>query len=256
MSATAPALEARGLDAGYGKIAVVRGMDLHLSPGEVLVLFGSNGAGKTTTVRTLSGLLPTMAGEVRLNGKAVKAPLHVRARMGLSIVTERRALVKTLTVAENLRVVRADVKFALGVFPELGEHMERQAGLLSGGQQQMLSLGRALARRPNVLLIDELSLGLAPIVVNRLLEAVRTAADEGMAVLLVEQHIAKALRIADRVNVLRRGQIVIDGIASDFHGRTNDIVSAYMSADDGDVTSNGKQSSNGEEPRLESDPTV
>jgi len=229
----APILEARGLDAGYGKIAVVRELDLELRAGEVLALFGSNGAGKTTTVRTLSGLLPAKGGEVKLNGETVKAPLHVRARMGLSLVTERRALVKSLSVAENLRVVRADTDRALELFPELNEHLSRKAGLLSGGQQQMLSLARALARRPNVLLIDELSLGLAPIVVNRLLEAVRAAADDGMAVLLVEQHIAKALRISDRVNVLRRGRIVLAGGAKEFHGRIDEIVSAYMAEDGG-----------------------
>jgi len=227
------ALEARGLEAGYGKIAVVRGLDLELRAGEVLCLFGSNGAGKTTTVRTLSGLLPAQAGEVKLNGEATKAPLHVRARMGLALVTERRALVKSLTLTENLSVTRSDLDYAFEMFPELNDHRDRKVGLLSGGQQQMLSLARALARRPEVLLIDELSLGLAPIVVNRLLEAVRKAADDGMAVLLVEQHIGKALRIADRVNVMRRGSIVLEGSAGEFQGRTQDIVSAYMAEDGG-----------------------
>jgi sulfate-transporting ATPase len=238
-------LQACGLDAGYGKLAVIRGLDLELHAGRVIALFGSNGAGKTTTVRTLSGLLPAIGGEVKLGGKAVRTPLHVRARMGLSLVTERRAIVKTLTVSENLRVARADVKHALHIFPELGEHQHRRAGLLSGGQQQMLSLARALARRPNVLLIDELSLGLAPIVVNRLLTAVRNAADDGMAVLLVEQHIDKALGVADRVSVLRRGRVVLDGEASEFRGRTNDIVHAYMSEDEQAV---GKSGLNGNQP--------
>jgi len=230
-------LEAAGLDAGYGKLAVIRGLDLDLHPGEVVALFGPNGAGKTTTVRTLSGLLPAMAGEIRLHGEPVRTPLHQRARLGLSLVTERRAVVKTLTVTENLRVARADVAEALRMFPELREHMDRKAGLLSGGQQQMLSLARALARRPKVLLIDELSLGLAPIVVNRLLDAVRTAADDGMAVLLVEQHVGKALAVADRVKVLRHGRIVLDGQAGAFRGRTNDIVLAYMSDDEDAVAS-------------------
>jgi ABC-type branched-subunit amino acid transport system ATPase component len=227
-----PALQAIGLEAGYGKIAVVRDLDLELRAGEVLCLFGSNGAGKTTTVRTLAGLLSAKGGEVRLGGEPVKSPLHARARMGLSLVTERRALVKTLCVEENLRVTRSDVTYALELFPELNEHLSRPAGLLSGGQQQMLSLARALARRPSVLLIDELSLGLAPIVVNRLLEAVRKAADDGMAVLLVEQHIGKALRIADRVHVLRRGRVVLDGDASRFRDRTNEIVLAYMAEEE------------------------
>ena len=230
-------LEACGLDAGYGRLAVIRGLDLELHPGQIVGLFGANGAGKTTTVRTLSGLLPAMAGDVKLRGETVRTPLHQRARMGLSLVTERRAVVRTLTLAENLRVARADIKEALRMFPELSEHMERRAGLLSGGQQQMLSLARALARRPKVLLIDELSLGLAPIIVNRLLEAVRTAADDGMAVLLVEQHVGKALEVADHVKVLRHGRVVLDGQASGFRGRTNDIVLAYMSDDEAAVTS-------------------
>lgn len=223
------ALEACGVDAGYGKLAVIRELDLALPAGEIVGLFGANGAGKTTTVRTLAGLLPAMAGEVKLRGAVVRSPLHQRARMGLGLVTERRAVVKTLTVVENLKVARADVGHALDMFPELGEHQGRRAGLLSGGQQQMLALARALARRPQVLLIDELSLGLAPIVVNRLLEAVRAAADEGMAVLLVEQHVGKALAVADRVKVLRHGRIVLDGDAAEFRGRTGAIVDAYMS---------------------------
>jgi branched-chain amino acid transport system ATP-binding protein len=225
------ALQASGLDAGYGRVAVIRGVDLEVRVGEVVALLGPNGAGKTTTVRALAGLLPAMAGEVRLHGRAVRAPLHVRARQGLSLVTERRAVIRSLTVLENLRVARADVIEAFRIFPQLAEHRGRKAGLLSGGQQQMLALARALARRPRVLLVDELSLGLAPMIVGGLLDAVRSAADDGTAVLLVEQHVAKALRIADRASVLRRGRIVLEGPAADFRGHTADIALAYMSPD-------------------------
>lgn len=226
---SAAALQASGLDAGYGGVAVVRGLDLEVRAGEVVALFGPNGAGKTTTVGALAGLRPAMAGEVRLHGRVVRTPLHVRARHGLSLVTERRAVIRSLTVVENLRVARADIREALRIFPQLAAHQGRKAGLLSGGQQQMLALARALARRPQVLLVDELSLGLAPMIVDGLLDAIRSAADDGMAVLLVEQHVGKALRIADRASVLRRGRVVLEGAASDFHGRTGDIVHAYMS---------------------------
>jgi branched-chain amino acid transport system ATP-binding protein len=137
----------------------------------------------------------------------------------------------SLTAAENLRVGRCDVAHALALFPELEALLDRRAGLLSGGEQQMLTLARALARRPKVLLADELSLGLAPLVVERLLHAVRAAADEeGVAVLLVEQHIRKALVIADHVLVMRRGAVVLEGSGADLRGRTADIEAAYMAA--------------------------
>src|SRR3954464_15533088 len=179
-------------------MAVVRGLDLRVDPGGVVALIGPNGGGKTTTLLTLSGELPPLAGEVPLNGEVTQAPLFRRARRGLGFVTEERSVFMRLSVADNLRLARARRADVLELFPELGPLMRRSAGLLSGGEQQMLALARALAREPKLLLIDELSLGLAPLVVRRLLDAVRQAATErGLGVLLVEQHVRQALQIAD-----------------------------------------------------------
>jgi ABC-type branched-subunit amino acid transport system ATPase component len=224
------ALQARGLAAGYHGHAIVDGLDLSLEAGTVTALLGPNGAGKSTTLLTLAGALTPLGGEVSLAGVAARGPLSGRARSGLGFVSEERSVFMSLTAAENLRVGRCDVDHALALFPELEALLGRRAGLLSGGEQQMLTLARALARRPKVLLADELSLGLAPLVVERLLQAVRAAADEGVAVLLVEQHIRKALKIADHVLVMRRGKVVLEGSGADLRGRTADIEAAYMAA--------------------------
>ncbi len=225
---TGPVLEARGLDAGYGKVAVVRGLDLEVRPGEVVALLGANGAGKTTTLLTLSGDLKPMGGEVRWQGRAVRDSLSRRARRGLGLVTEERSVFMGLTAAENLRVGRGRPAEAVRLFPELEDHLGRRAGLLSGGQQQMLTLGRALAARPRVLLADELSLGLAPLIVRRLLAAVRAAADQGVGVLLVEQHVRQALAVADRAHVMSRGEIVLSGTARELRGRIAEIEASYL----------------------------
>jgi ABC-type branched-subunit amino acid transport system ATPase component len=222
-------LEADGLVAGYGKVEIVRDLHLHVDAGEVVALLGPNGAGKTTTISTLSGELRALGGDVRLFGARTDAPLHVRARKGLGLVSQERAVLMDLTTRENLRVSRCDLDRALALFPELDPHLDRRVGLLSGGQQQMLALARCLARQCRVLLVDELSLGLAPMVVDRLLRAVRAAADDdGIAVLLVEQHIHKALQVADRVLVMTRGTIALEGKASDLVARLDDIQDAYL----------------------------
>ena len=222
-------VEAEGLQAGYGSVVVVRDLDLQVRAGEVVALLGPNGAGKSTTLLTLSGALPPLGGAVRWNGAATKAALHARARQGLGLVTEERSVFMRLTARENLRVGCRDIAPALELFPELGSRLDVKAGLLSGGEQQMLTLARALARRPSLLLADELSLGLAPLVVNRLLSAVRRAADDGVGVLLVEQHVSKVLDIADRVYVLRRGRVELAGRADELRGRLAEIESSYLS---------------------------
>ena len=237
-------LEASGLRAGYGKVEIVRDLALRVEPGEVVALLGPNGAGKTTTLLTLSGELPSLGGEVRLFGRATQAPLHVRARQGLGVVSQERAVLMELTTLENLRVSRCDVQRAVALFPELEPHLNRRVGLLSGGQQQMLALARSLARRCRVLLVDELSLGLAPLVVDRLLRALRSAADEGMGVLLVEQHVHKALAVADRVLVMTRGQVALEGTARDLGERLDEIQDAYLrfgapASSDGDTETPG-----------------
>jgi branched-chain amino acid transport system ATP-binding protein len=220
---TTDVLRTEGLAAGYHGHPVVSEIDLHVKPGEIVALLGPNGAGKTTTLLALAGELKPLAGEVWLMGRSTTDPLFKRARMGLGLVTEERSVFMNLSTLDNLRLGRCDVERALALFPELMPLLRRRAGLLSGGEQQILTLARALAREPKILLADELSLGLAPLVVKRLLEAVRQAADGGLAVLLVEQHLQQALRVADRAYVMRRGHIVLDGTAAEIAPLMEDV---------------------------------
>ncbi len=229
----APLIEARALTAGYGNVAVVRDLDLVVRPGEVVALLGANGAGKTTTVLTLAGELPALGGEVWWQGEPTRAPLYRRAQAGLGLVTEDRAVLMELTVAENLQVSRCEIDKVLDLFPELTQHLNRRVGLLSGGQQQMLALGRALGRGACLVLADELSMGLAPIIVDRLLAELRRAADRGAGVLLVEQHVHKAMELADRAYVMVRGQIAREGSAVELREDVDALVSSYLSADEG-----------------------
>ena len=224
-------LEARSISAGYGTQAVIHDIEIEVRAGEVVTLLGPNGAGKTTTLLALSGELPTLSGDVAIDGVVTTAPLHKRARNGLTFVTEEKSVFKGLSTRDNLRVGGVSVEDALALFPELERRLNVRGGLLSGGEQQMLSLARALARKPRVLLADELSMGLAPLIVKRLLEAVRAAANnQGTAVLLVEQHVRKALVYADRAYVMRRGRIELSGKASDLRSRIDEIENQYLSS--------------------------
>ena len=226
-------IEAAGVSTGYGKMAVVRDLDLRVESGEVVALIGSNGAGKTTTLLTLAGELTPMEGEIRFLGEPTRAPMHARCRNGLGYVSEERSVIMGMSVSENLKLAGVAPSAACEYFPALEEILGRRAGLCSGGEQQMLSLARALGREPKVLLADELSLGLAPIIVDRLLKAVRAAADErGVGVLLVEQHVRQALRIADRVYVMERGRIVLSGTSDEVSGQLDKIESAYLAGGD------------------------
>ena len=226
---TGTLIEARGLSAGYGKMAVVRDLDLRVDAGEVVALIGPNGAGKTTTLLTLAGELAPLEGEVRFLGEATRSPMHVRCRNGLGYVTEERSVIMDMSVADNLKLAAVSPAVAVGYFPLLERCMDRRAGLCSGGEQQMLSLARALGRIPKVLLADELSLGLAPIIVTNLLKAVREAAKErGVGVLLVEQHVRQALKIADRVYVMERGRIVLSGTSEEVVNQIDKIEAAYL----------------------------
>lgn len=229
-------LVTRGLSAGYGSLAAVRNLDLEVRAGEIVALLGPNGAGKTTTLLTLAGELRALAGEIRWRGKPTTAPLHRLARSGLGLVTEERSVFMRLTVAENLRLGRGSVERALTLFPELQEHLKRRAGLLSGGQQQMLTLARALAADPAVLMADELSLGLAPQVVLRLLRALQDAAELGVGVLLVEQHARQALSIADRAYVLQRGRVVLEGPGADLRNNFDEIQRTYLTGPKAETT--------------------
>jgi ABC-type branched-subunit amino acid transport system ATPase component len=223
-----PILEASDLTAGYGKMAVVRDLDLEVNAGEIVALVGANGAGKTTTILTLAGELPPLGGDVRWLGDATAVPLYRRAREGLSLVTAEQGVFASLTVRENLRVCRCDAAEAIEHFPELEDHLDRQVALLSGGQRRMLSLARAVAGSTKVVLADELSMGLAPLVVDRLLRELRAAADRGVAVLLVEQHVDKALAVADRAYIMARGRISLHAGAATLRDDPAQVEAAYF----------------------------
>jgi branched-chain amino acid transport system ATP-binding protein len=219
------------MTAGYGPQPVIHDVDLVVRPGEIVGLLGANGSGKTTTLLSLAGELPLLSGEVLLDGAVTTAPLHHRARAGLTFVTEEKSVFMGLSAHDNLRVAGVDEATALELFPELGRLMNVRAGLLSGGEQQMLTLARALCRKPRVLLADELSMGLAPLIVKRLLESVvRVARQQGTAVLLVEQHVRKALGYCDRAYVMHRGQVELSGSAGDLLDRIGEIEDRYLTA--------------------------
>lgn len=224
-----PVLEAVRVSAGYGKIPVIRELDLHVAAGEVVALVGPNGAGKTTTLKTLGGYLKPSAGMVRWNGQAVTSPPHKRARDGLAFVNESRSVLRRLTTRQNLKLARIDHGACLDLFPELEPRLDTKAGDLSGGEQQMLAVGRALARRPKLLMADELSLGLAPLATERLLKAVRLAADrEGVGVLLVEQHLNNALRYADRICLIVGGRIEFNGDPQQLADNRSSVIRSYL----------------------------
>jgi branched-chain amino acid transport system ATP-binding protein len=227
-------IDAAGLSVGYGGSPVVRDLDLHVDEGEVVALLGANGAGKTTTLLGLSALAARTGGEVRVLGRATTGmPAHQIAARGVAHVPEDRALFTDLTVRENLqlgfRSRRADVSAAFRYFPALEPLLGRRAGLLSGGEQQMLAVGRALASRPRVLMVDEMSLGLAPIIVQRLLPVLRQVAEEtGCGILLVEQHVHLALDIADRAYVLSRGRLTMEGPAASLATDAHLLEASYL----------------------------
>jgi branched-chain amino acid transport system ATP-binding protein len=212
VSGGAPILEADDITAGYGDLPAIRRVSLTISPGEVVALFGSNGAGKSTTMLALAGVLPCMRGRRLWQGSPTTSSLSRLARDGLLLVPEGRSVITGLSAWDNLRIGRGNPDKALELFPELQFLLRRPAGLLSGGEQQMLVLARALAGNPRALLVDELSLGLAPLVVERLFAALRNAADDdGVAVLLVEQQARRALAIADRWYLLAGGEVIDRG---------------------------------------------
>ena len=234
MSATvaAPSLvEVRGLRAGYGSIEVLHGVDLEVPAGSVTALLGPNGAGKTTTLRVLAGLHPVGGGEVLLAGKRVNgARADDLARAGLCLVPEGRGVFPNLTVRENLRVathggrsLREVEAITYERFPKLSERRTQVAGTMSGGEQQMLALARGVASGPGVLLLDELSMGLAPLVVAGLFEEVQRIAAEGVAILLVEQFARLALEVADRVVVLGSGRVVASGTPAELEGSMTEL---------------------------------
>jgi branched-chain amino acid transport system ATP-binding protein len=227
-------LEIDDMSTGYNGVPVVRNLNLHVNEGEVVALLGPNGAGKTTTLLTTSALNPILDGDIRVMGQSVKGRRpHLIAREGLAHVPEDRSLFFQLTVRENLKLGAAkgsaDLSQALGYFPALEKLMDRKAGLLSGGEQQMLAMARALTVKPKMLMVDEMSLGLAPIIVERLLPVLRRIADEtGAGVLLVEQHVHLALEVADRAYVMNHGSMVLEGDAKHLAANRHLLESSYL----------------------------
>jgi branched-chain amino acid transport system ATP-binding protein len=218
-------LEVSGLHVYYGEIHALKGVSFRVSEGEIVTLLGNNGAGKTTTLRTLSGLLAPRGGEVLLDGASILGiPSHRIVLRGITQVPEGRRIFNRLTVIENLDMgaytrsdpdVAGDMERVFTVFPRLKERRAQVAGTLSGGEQQMLAIGRALMSRPRLLLLDEPSMGLAPVLVEQIFETVQTINRQGVTILLVEQNAAMALAIAGRGYVLETGGVVLEGAAGE-----------------------------------------
>jgi len=228
-------LTIENLDTGYDGVAVVRGLSLYIDAGEVVALLGPNGAGKTTTLMTVSGMGQILAGSMTIMGRPVPRlrQAHRVARWGVSHVPENRGLLFQLTVRENLQLAktrgRVDIDRALDFFPALLPLISRRAGLLSGGEQQMLALARSIVAEPKLLMVDEMSLGLAPVIYEELMPVVRRIADEtGAGVLLVEQHVDLALEVSDRGYVLNHGDLAMQGAASDLLADRSLLDASYL----------------------------
>jgi branched-chain amino acid transport system ATP-binding protein len=231
----APVLECRGLTAGYGAVTVVRPLDLSVHAGTVLAVLGPNGSGKTTIMNTLAGLLPQLSGSVLVDGHELPAGRAAAAnRAGLILVPDDRALFTALTVRENITIARRQgaptLDEVLDLFPALRARLGVNAGALSGGEQQMLAVARGLVQKPKALLIDEMSMGLAPVIVEELLPVVRRIADDtGAVVVLVEQHVRLALEVADSAIVVVHGAVTLRGSAAELAADPGALESAYLS---------------------------
>ena len=217
-------LKVSGLKVGYGGIQAVKGVDFEVREGELVTLIGSNGAGKTTTMKAITGGLPFTEGDIQYLGKSIKGQgAWDLVHQGLAMVPEGRGVFTRMTILENLAMgayirddkaeIAADVEKVFGIFPRLKERKDQLAGTLSGGEQQMLAMGRALMSRPKVLLLDEPSMGLSPIMVDKIFEVVKDVSSKGVTVLLVEQNASRALGIADRGYVMDSGLITMSGDA-------------------------------------------
>ncbi len=229
----APVLECKGLDVGYGKLTVARDITFTLHQGKVLTVLGPNGAGKTTLLMTLAGFLPPRAGTITLNGQHVKGSSPRRMNQaGMILIPDFRALFTELTPIQNLKLAAPrgmDLDPVLELFPALVRRQKLRTGDLSGGEQQMLAIARALVQAPKLLLIDEMSMGLAPVAVESLMPVIRQVADEhGASVIMVEQHVQLALEIADEAMVMVHGSIVLSGPAEQYRNDTSAVESAYM----------------------------
>ncbi len=231
-------LEIRALQVAYGGIQALKGIDLDIAPGELVALIGSNGAGKTTTLKALAGLLHPTAGKVRYAGKSLLAcAAHQRVRDGLALVPEGRGVFARLTVEENLQMgaytrrdaaqIDADLEHKYALFPRLAERRTQLAGTLSGGEQQMVAMARALMSCPKLLMLDEPSMGLAPMMVAKIFETIRDISAQGVSILLVEQNAKLALEVAQRGYVLESGLVTLSGASSELLG-SDAVQRAYL----------------------------
>ena len=234
----APMLKVDDIEVGYGEVTVLRGISLEVREGEIVTLLGSNGAGKTTTLRAIAGLRPTRVGSIRYQDMLLsRQPANLRAALGIALVPEGRELWPQLTVQENLELgaysknarPKAAERLAevYALFPRLKERRRQLAGSLSGGEQQMCAIGRALMIEPKLLMLDEPSLGLAPIVVEQVFQVIRQLHSAGITILLVEQNLKKALEVADRGYVVETGRMKIEGTAAELTGNEA-IRAAYL----------------------------
>jgi branched-chain amino acid transport system ATP-binding protein len=237
-------LSVRDLHVDYGSIAALRGVSIEVAEGEVVAVIGPNGAGKSTLLLTIAGIVRAKRGTVELGGLAVLGvPPEILASRGLSLVPEGRRIFASLTVAENIALgattrrdrdrIAADTEAALAMFPILNERFEQRAGKLSGGEQQMLAIARALMSRPKLLLLDEPSLGLAPLIVKQVYDAIGALKRQGITILIVEQSVHRAIAAADRTYVMQSGRIAISGRSGDLHG-TAEFDAAYFGVPTGE----------------------
>ncbi len=237
-ASTTAALELRNVHTYYGHIHAIKGISLRVEPNEIVTLIGANGAGKTTTLRTISGINRPRDGEVLLNGERIDhVPAHRIVEMGISQSPEGRRIFSRMTVQENLEMgafarrdaaeIRQDFERVLELFPRLRERLAQRGGTLSGGEQQMLAIGRALMARPKILLLDEPSMGLAPMLVETIFNTIVTINQQGVAVLLVEQNALMALNVAHRGYVLETGRIVLEDDAKALQ-QNEDVQKAYL----------------------------
>ncbi|MER7790756.1 ABC transporter ATP-binding protein [Streptomyces sp. NPDC097640] len=234
-------LEVEDLRVAYGKIEAVKGISFSVEAGQVVTLIGTNGAGKTTTLRTLSGLLQPLGGSIRFDGKPLNGvPAHKIVALGLAHSPEGRHIFPRLTIAENLQLgaflrkdgdgIAADMQKAYDLFPILGERRTQAAGTLSGGEQQMLAMGRALMSRPKLLMLDEPSMGLSPIMMQKIMQTIAELKTQGTTILLVEQNAQAALSLADHGHVMEIGKIVLSGTGAELlHDES--VRKAYLGED-------------------------
>jgi branched-chain amino acid transport system ATP-binding protein len=223
-NANTPMLKIKGLQVNYGGIQAVKGIDLQVEKGELVTLIGANGAGKTTTMKAITGLKPYTIGDIEYMGESIKGiPAHLLLKKGLAMVPEGRGIFARMSIVENMQMgaylrtdtdgIKADVDRMFGFFPRLKERASQYAGTLSGGEQQMLAMARAIISKPKLLLLDEPSMGLSPIMVEKIFEVVRAISAEGMTVLLVEQNARLALQAANRGYVMDSGLVTMSGDA-------------------------------------------